>query len=400
MRKTKYFLSTKKEKPNNTYSISHQLMIRSGMITQNSSGIYTWLPNGVKVLKKIIKIINQEMKKNNAIEINMPILQSSKLWEKSKRIKMYGKELFKIIDRNQNNLILSPTHEEIITQLVKNKINSYKSLPMILYQINTKFRDEIRPKSGVLRAREFIMKDAYSFHINKKSLENTYENIYQSYIKIFKKMNLKIKILQAENGIIGGNISHEFYINIKNSKKIKKNILKKKNTQIEIGHIFQLNQIYSKIFNAFIYTNQKKKKFLEMGCYGIGISRLIGAIIEKNYDQNGIIWPISIAPFQVSIIPINFLKDFLVKKITEKIYFKLKKYMTVFLYDTNEQPGIMFSEADLIGFPYRIIISHNTIKQKCIELQNRRTYSKKNIKIKNILKILLDKLKIKKKKYF
>ncbi|MCW5197664.1 aminoacyl--tRNA ligase-related protein [Buchnera aphidicola] len=398
MRKTKYFLSTKKEKPSNTHSISHQLMIRSGMISQSSSGIYTWLPNGIKVLKKVIKIIHHEMKINNAIEINMPILQSSKLWIKSNRMKTYGKELFQIIDRNKNNLILSPTHEEIITQLVKKKINSYKSFPMILYQINTKFRDEIRPKSGILRSREFIMKDAYSFHTNKKCLNQTYKKIYQSYIKIFKKMNLKVKISKAQNGVIGGNISHEFYINTINFKKNINKIKEKKN-KIEIGHIFQLNQVYSKIFNAYIYTNQKKKKNLEMGCYGIGVSRLIGAIIEKNHDQNGIVWPISIAPFQVSIIPINFFKNILVKKITEEIYFKLKKYMKVFLYDTNEQPGIMFSESDLIGFPYKIIISDNTIKKKCIELQNRKTYSKKNIKIKNILTILLKKIKSK-KKYF
>lgn len=399
MKKTKYFISTTKEKPNDTCSISHQLMIRSGMISKNSSGIYTWLPNGIKVLKKVIKIIHKEMKKNNAIEIHMPILQSSKLWEKSKRIKLYGKELFKIIDRNKNNFILSPTHEEIITQLIKNKINSYKSLPLILYQVNTKFRDEIRPKAGVLRAREFIMKDAYSFHTDKKCLKNTYKSIYKSYIKIFKKMNLKVKILQAKNGVIGGNISHEFYINIQDRKK-KINNKSKKNIQIEIGHIFQLNQTYSKIFNTYIQTRNKIKKNLEMGCYGIGVSRLIGAIIEKNHDQNGIIWPISIAPFQVSIIPINFFKDLLVKKITESIYFQLKKHIKVFLYDTNEQPGMMFSETDLIGFPYKIIISKNTIKNKCIELQNRRTSSKKNIKIKNILKTLLKKLKIKKNKKF
>ncbi|NIH40940.1 MAG: proline--tRNA ligase [Buchnera aphidicola (Periphyllus aceris)] len=390
MRQTKYLLFTKKEIPKNSKNISHQLMIRSGMIKKTSSGIYTWLPNGTRVLKNIKKIIQKKLNKNNFLEISMPILQSSKLWIKSKRIDLYGKELFTILDRKQKKLILSPTHEEIITNLIKNTINSYKELPIIIYQIQTKFRDEIRPKEGILRTREFIMKDAYSFHKNKKSLKETYKKIFNIYLKIFLKMNLKIKIKKVKNGIIGGSISHEFHTYY--NKHFSYNNSKNKKS-IEIGHIFQLNTKYSKIFNTFIKT-KKKKKLIEMGCYGIGISRLIGAIIENNCDKNGIIWPISIAPFHVSIIPINMKNNKKVKIISEKIYYQFKKNdIKVFFYDKNEQPGKMFSESDLIGFPYKIIISQKNIINKYVELKNRKTQLIKKIKIKNILKIILKKIK-------
>ncbi|NIH16632.1 MAG: proline--tRNA ligase [Buchnera aphidicola (Periphyllus lyropictus)] len=397
MKKTKYILFTKKENPNYAKKISHKLMIRAGIISKISSGIYTWLPNGVRVLKNIKKIIHNEMKKNSCIEIILPILQPSSLWNKSKRIKSYGNELFKILDRKNKTLILSPTHEEIITNFIKNKIHSYKELPIILYQIQTKFRDEIRPKSGILRTREFIMKDAYSFHENKKSLQKTYKKMYIAYIKIFKKMNLKTKIIKVNNGVIGGSISHEFHVNYKKKKnKLNSSCTKSKIKSIEIGHIFQLNKTYSKIFNVCIQTKKKEKKKLEMGCYGIGISRLIGAIIENNHDKKGIIWPISIAPFQVCIIPINILKNKKIKKISNKIYSELKKEnITVLFYNKPEQPGIMFSETDLIGCPYKIIISNSTIINNCVELQNRKTKKKENIKINKISKILLKKIKLK-----
>ncbi|CAL4320523.1 Proline--tRNA ligase [Buchnera aphidicola (Periphyllus testudinaceus)] len=391
MRQKKYLLCTKKEIPKNSKKISHQLMIRSGMIKKSSNGIYTWLPNGIRVLKKIKKIIRKEMNKNNFLEICMPILQSSKLWEQSNRIKSYGRELFKVFDRHKKKLILSPTHEEIVTNLIKNYISSYKELPITMYQIQTKFRDEIRPKEGILRTREFIMKDAYSFHENKKSLKKTYNNMLNSYLKIFYKMNLKTKIIKVNNGVIGGSLSHEFHVNYNKSKKNKYCNNKK---SIEIGHIFQLNQTYSKIFNACIQTKKKNNKIIEMGCYGIGISRLIGAIIENNCDKDGIIWPISISPFQVSIIPINIEKYRNVKKIAEKIYFQFKKNnIQVFFYDKIERPGKMFAETDLLGFPYKIIISKNTILKNCVELQNRKKKTKKEIKIKNILQIFIKKLK-------
>ncbi|WII23839.1 proline--tRNA ligase [Buchnera aphidicola] len=393
MKKTNYILFTEKEIPKNTKNISHQLMIRAGIISKNSSGIYTWLPNGIRVLKKVINIINEEMQKNNAIEINMPILQSSKLFRKSKRIELYGNELFKTLDRKKKILILSPTHEEIITSLIKNKIKSYKDLPIILYQIQTKFRDEIRPRSGVLRAREFIMKDAYSFHINKKSLKKTYSKIYKSYIKIFNSMNLNVKVIQANNGIIGGSISHEFHSQYN---KNTKNNYYKKNTKksIEIGHIFQLNQTYSKLLNLSLYNKKNKKKILEMGCYGIGVSRLIGAIIENNCDHKGIIWPAKIAPFHVSIIPINLNQDIQVKKIAKKIYKKLiHKNIEVLFYNKKEQPGIMFSETDLLGIPYKIIISQKTLLNNCVELEKRKNGSKKIIQIKKIINVILNKYK-------
>jgi prolyl-tRNA synthetase len=387
MKKKSYTIFTEKETPKNAKNISHKLMIRAGMISKMSSGIYMWLPNGIRVLKKVIKIIHKEMNKNHAIEISMPILQTSKLFEKSKRMELYGNELFKIIDRKKKKLVLSPTHEEIVTHLIQKKIRSYKELPIILYQIQTKFRDEIRPRSGILRAREFIMKDAYSFHINKKSLKKTYFKIYKSYIRIFHMFNLPIKVISAKNGIIGGSISHEFHSPYKkkfdNSKK-----------SIEIGHIFQLNQTYSKLFNLHVKNKKKKKKILEMGCYGIGITRLIGAIIENNHDNKGIIWPIKIAPFHVSIIPINISKNIQVKKISEKIYKKLsKKNIEVLFYNTNDQPGVMFSETDLLGIPYKIIISKKTLLKKSVELKKRKNNSYKIIKITNIVKKIIQKIK-------
>ncbi|WP_343190451.1 aminoacyl--tRNA ligase-related protein [Buchnera aphidicola (Mollitrichosiphum nigrofasciatum)] len=400
MRITKYPLFTIKEKPQNAELISNEYMLRSGIIQKNSSGLYTWLPLGYRILKKIKRIIRYYMKKINGIEIYMPILQSSEIWKKSGRLKLYGKELFKINDRKKKKFILSPTNEEIITQLIKKNVKIFQNIPILFFQIQTKFRDEIRPSYGVIRSKEFIMKDAYSFDISKKSLQKTYKKMSKIYKKIFKKMNVQFKIEKADGGNIGDGLSHEFVTitesmqNIKKKKKIKKK-------KLEIGHIFQLGVKYSKIMNIYTKDNNKNKKYIYMGCYGIGITRLIAAIIEQNNDHKGIIWPNAIAPFTVSIIPIQIKKNKKVKLISEKIYKTFKEQnIDVFFYDKIERTGIIFSEIELIGIPHNIIVSNKYIQNKELEYQNRKTGEKKIFKIKDIFKYIHKILKKKSRNNF
>ncbi|QFQ32421.1 proline--tRNA ligase [Buchnera aphidicola (Aphis fabae)] len=569
MRASKYLLATLKETPHDSKIISHQLMLRSGMIRKLSSGLYIWLPTGLKVLKKINNIIINEMKKINALEICMPIIQPEKLWEKSGRLNIYGKELLQFFDRRNQKFILGPTNEEVITYLISNEVRSYQELPLIVYQIQTKFRDEIRPRFGIIRTREFTMKDAYSFHMNKNCLEKTYYNFYQSYINIFDQMQLQFRVVSADSGSMGGKISHEFqalsdngedeivfskntsyssnintaqsiesinffkkcnkniHNKIKSIKSIKSideieypiqnlvktilirtdnsedytfaalliraehelnlfkvekiNIFKKplkfinekeiialtgvekkflgpfnlkipifadvsvyymKNftiganinkkffinvnwnvdipiptivdirnittndvgpdgsksleikKSIEIGHIFQLEKEYSKKMNMLVKDQVGKQKNLYMGCYGIGISRIIAAIIEQNYDNKGIIWPNCIAPFEVAILPININNCQKTKQITEELYKKMKnEKIDVILDDRNKRPGIMFNEIDLIGIPHQIIISSRHIDKENVEYRQRKNKENILINIKDIIFFIKNKLK-------
>ncbi|QCI24886.1 proline--tRNA ligase [Buchnera aphidicola (Rhopalosiphum padi)] len=556
MRASQYLFSTLKETPHNTKIISHQLMLKSGMIRKLSSGIYIWLPTGIKVLQKIKDIIRKEMKKINALEILMPIIQPEIIWKNSGRLSIYGEELLQFCDRRNQKFILGPTNEEVVSNFIRNEIHSYKALPLTIYQIQTKFRDEIRPRFGVIRSREFIMKDAYSFHINKHCLEKTYNNFYQSYINIFNKIKIQFRAVNADSGSMGGNISHEFQAlsengedkivfskntsyasnintaksmetinffkekneiiqnktkskkSIKNFNELEKplknfiktilvrtkvnnssslaallireehelnlfkieeidiiekplsfvneqetialmgvkskflgplglkipifadvsvyymknftigsnineklfinvnwnvdlsmpivkdirNITKKDlssdgsgnleiKKSIEIGHIFQLGQEYSKKMNVLVQGKKNDQKHIHMGCYGIGITRIIAAIIEQNHDNNGIIWPDSIAPFQIVILPLNIKKCIKIKEITENLYKNLKKEkIDVILDDRNERPGIMFNEMDLIGIPHQIIISPRHINENKVEYRERK--NKKSILIK------------------
>ncbi|CAL4042558.1 Proline--tRNA ligase [Buchnera aphidicola (Phyllaphis fagi)] len=408
MRTSKYLLYTIKEIPHHSHTISHQLMLRSGLIRKLASGLYIWLPNGLRVIKNIKKIIRYEMEKCQAVEMYLPTMQPDNLWHKSNRINQYGKELIKIYDRNNNCFILSPTNEEIMTNFIKKEIKSYKQLPIILYQIQTKFRDEIRPRSGIIRSREFIMKDAYSFHYDQQSLKKTYMKIHQAYMIIFKKMNLKFYSVQADSGIMGGEYSHEFQALSKNGEdkivisntSVKKYINTKTNNInnntikhcIEIGHTFQIGKKYSQILNAKFQDIQGKKKFIHLGCYGIGITRLIAAIIEQHHDSKGIIWPDHIAPFQVLIIPINFHICYKIQKISETLYNQFKKSnIKVLLDDRNERIGIKFSDANLIGIPNIIIINKNTINFHTVEYQKRAIINKKIIiHINDIIKYIIN----------
>ncbi|WMY95495.1 MAG: proline--tRNA ligase [Arsenophonus sp.] len=565
MRTSQYLLCTLKEIPSDTEVISHKLMLKAGMIRKLASGLYDWLPTGVRVLKKIKNIIREEMNQTGAIEIATPIVQPAKLWKKSRRWEQYGPELLSFMYHGDESFVLGPTNEEVITDLMRHEINSYKQLPLNVYQIQTKFRDEIRPRFGVIRSREFIMKDAYSFHIDQNSLQKTYDIMYKTYNTIFTRIGFNFRVVKADTGSIGGNISHEFQVladsgedkivfsnksnyaanielakticltkrpkptenmrlvstpNIKSitelaklynlpiekiaktlivigvknhehqlvalliradhelnklkaekhpliatplkfaTKEEIKNILKvNPNTLgpinllipiiidssvavmsdfitganidnkyyfginwkrdisipyiydlrnvvsgdpspdgkgilqikrgIEVGHIFQLGEKYAKAMNFTVQNKNGDHQTITMGCYGIGITRIIAAAIEQNNDDKGIIWTDAIAPFQVAILPINMHKSYRVQEVSEKIYHALKKQnIDVLFDDRKEQPGIMFADIELIGIPHIIIISEFHLNQNQVEYKYRRNNKKEFINLLEIINFL------------
>ncbi|MGB5325611.1 MAG: proline--tRNA ligase [Pseudomonadales bacterium] len=550
MRTSDLLLATVKEVPADAEVISHQLMLRAGMIRKLASGLYTWLPLGLRVLRKIEAIVREEMDNSGAQEVLMPVVQPAELWEESGRWEMYGAELLRIRDRHQRAFCLGPTHEEVITELVRNEVHSYKQLPINLYQIQTKFRDEIRPRFGVMRAREFIMKDAYSFHSSDSCLQQTYQRMYEAYSAIFSRIGLEFRAVLADTGSIGGNASHEFHVladsgedeiafsdsgdyaaNVElaealplqapgdsmtalekiatpraktidevaalfkvdasatvktllvaadeehcavplvalvlrgdhqlNAVKAAKlmqvalplrmasdeeieNTLGCKpgsigplkcslpvivdrsaaalgyficganedgfhfrgaNWQrdadnievadlrcvvagdpspdgngalqikrgIEVGHIFQLGDKYSKAMQATVLNEQGKAQQPTMGCYGIGVSRVMAAAIEQNHDDNGIIWPASIAPFSVALVPINMHKSELVRTHCEKLYSALLKAgVEVLLDDRDERPGVKFADMELIGIPHRVVLGEKSLQRGMLEYRARR----------------------------
>jgi len=562
MRTSQYLLATLKEIPANAEIISHQMMLRAGIIRQLAAGLYTWLPTGMRVLRKVESIVREEMNNAGAIEVSMPMVQPASLWQETGRWQEYGSELLRFIDRNKRHFVLGPTHEEVITDFIRNNINSYIQLPLNLFQIQTKFRDEIRPRFGVMRAREFLMKDAYSFHTTKTSLQETYNAMYVAYNKIFTRIGLDFRVVLADTGSIGGNISHEFHVladsgeddvvfstksnfaaNIElaeaaapiqtraaatedlrivdtphvktitelvakfqipiektvkmlfvHAYKTEKNghklialllrgdhqlnkikaeklpqvavplifasdqeIHKWVNTKlgsswpinlisssivadravaimsdfimganiddkhyfginwdrdlplpqvadirnvkegdnspdgqgtlqikrsIEVGHIFQLGNKYSEAMKATLQCKNSTNQAIIMGCYGIGLSRVVAAAIEQHHDNRGIIWPNTIAPFQIAIIPINIHTSFQVKEFTEKLYkILINQDIEVIIDDRQESPGVMFADMELIGVPHHIVISDRTLKKKKVEYKNRSTHKKDNLEI-------------------
>ncbi|CAL1329163.1 proline--tRNA ligase [Candidatus Providencia siddallii] len=567
MRASKYLFLTLKKTSNDSENIIYELMLRAGMIYKISSGIYSWLPTGLRVLHKIKNIIREEMNNIGAIELSLPIVQPIKLWEKSGRSEQYGFDLFRLFDRRKRSFILGPTHEEVISDLISNFITSYKQLPIILFQIQTKFRDETRPRFGVVRAREFLMKDAYSFHFDQESLKKTYNIMYNVYSRIFTRIGLKFYVVKADTGSMGGNCSHEFQVLSKNGednivfsnksnfaanlefaesvklslkpnkpkekmclidikstsdlinkfnfsiKKIIKtlivhgskksshsliallirgdhdvNVLKlekhpliskplkfatKKEIEtilnikpeflgpinisvpiiadysvalmsdfiigsniegkyyigvnwvrdihlpstydlrnvsegdpspdgkgilqikrgIEIAHIFQLGTKYSESMKIFVHDKKGINKFITMGCYGIGITRIIAAIIEQSYDEHGIIFPDIIAPFQVAILPVNMNLHFGIKKIVETLYIELKQSgIDVILDDRDERIGVMFADVELIGVPHIIIVGNNNLKINKVEYKFRPDKNKVLIDLNNIVNFLKEKI--------
>lgn len=455
MKLSNYFLPTLKENPIDAAIVSHQLMIRAGMIRQTASGIYSWLPLGLKVLRNVEKIIKDEMNKIGCLEILMPTIQPAELWQESGRYDDYGKEMLRIKDRHERDILYGPTHEEVVTDIFRKNVTSYKDLPKNLYQIHWKFRDEIRPRFGVMRAREFLMKDGYSFDIDESAARKTYDAIYEAYFRIFQKMGLQAIALRADTGAIGGDLSHEFHIladtgesAIYYDKKfdeiideidvdISRNMVSpfrgeranalaarwgehkerddggeyiRKMQQIyamademhdpqkcpipadqlvsrrgiEVGHIFNFGQKYSKSMNASVMGSSGEKIYPNMGSYGIGVSRVVAAAIEANHDAAGIIWPKEIAPFQVALINVKS-GDALCDKVCEEIYQKfLARGVEVIYDDTKSSLGQKFATMDLIGIPTQIIVGPKSAALGKVEMKDRKSGEKKEIEINSL----------------
>ncbi|MDB2410253.1 proline--tRNA ligase [Pseudomonadales bacterium] len=567
MRASQFLIATLKETPADAEVISHQLMLRAGMIRKLASGLYTWLPMGLRVLRKIEAIVRDEMNSAGAQEILMPVVQPAELWEESGRWDQYGAELLRIKDRHQRGFCLGPTHEEVITDLMRNELQSYKQLPINLYQIQTKFRDEIRPRFGIMRAREFTMKDAYSFHVSQASLSDTYNTMHNAYSAIFNRIGLDFRAVLADTGSIGGNASHEFHVlaqsgeddiafsnssdyaanvelaeaiaptnvtaveqqtlttvdtpdaktisevceqlNIPAEQSVKTllvnadedcpsslvalvlrgdhqlNELKAEKLEhvaspltmaseadilaaagcapgsigpvkldmpiivdhaaaavsnfvcganhdgqhltganwerdasasavsdircvvagdaspdgngellikrgIEVGHIFQLGKKYSEALNATVLNESGKSEVVYMGCYGIGVSRVMAATIEQNHDDGGIVWPASIAPFQIVLVPINMQKSERVKTLTESLYQRLLDHnIEVLLDDRNERPGVKFADMELIGIPHRLVIGDKGLDRNVLEYRARSASDNKDMPVDTVLEKIL-----------
>ncbi len=554
MRLSRYPLSTLKETPADAEIISHQLMMRAGMLRKQAAGIYSWLPLGLRVLRKVEAIVREEMERAGALELLMPAVQPAELWEESGRWEQYGPELLRFHDRHQREFCFGPTHEEIITDIVRREIRSYKQLPVNYYQIQTKFRDEIRPRFGVMRAREFLMKDAYSFHIDQASLEQTYQVMYESYSRIFTRLGLDFRAVQADSGAIGGSVSHEFHVlaesgedaiafsssgkyaaNVERAEAIapageraaatadmavvdtpgqhtidelciflkvpaerclktllvlgqeadvvalvlrgdhELNVIKAEQQPavaaplqfasdeqirqalgcgtgslgpvgltvpvivdhaaahvadfvcganeegkhltgvnwerdlpipvctdlrnavdgdpspdgngtlniargVEVGHIFQLGKKYSEAMKANVLDEQGKEQAMIMGCYGIGVSRIVAAAIEQNNDDKGMIWPDAIAPFQIALLPMNMKKSLRVREATDALYEELLAAgFEVLLDDRPVRPGVMFSDMELIGIPHRIVVGEKNLDQDKLEYKSRRDTESRDI---------------------
>ena len=554
MRTSQYLLATQKETPADAEVISHQLMLRAGMIRKLASGLYTWLPSGLRVLNKISNIVREEMNKAGAIEVLMPVVQPADLWQESGRWDEYGPELLRVKDRHQRDFVLGPTHEEVITSLVRNEISSYKQLPLNLYQIQTKFRDEVRPRFGIMRGREFTMKDAYSFHLEDSCLQKTYQIMFEAYCNIFTRLGLDFRAVIADSGSIGGNHSHEFHVladsgedaiafasdsnyaanvemaeaiapekqhasglaeevvsvdsadletalaslNVDAAQAVKVIVVKgeseegeaerwvalvlsaqhtlndikaekvagiqvplvvaseekatallgvhptfadpsaltlptvvdlsaaaladfvcggnsentmRKNANwvgeletadlrnvvsgdaspdgngtleikrgIEVGHIFQLGSKYSEAMNCGVLSETGKHQTLTMGCYGIGVSRIVAAAIEQNHDKFGIKWPDPIAPFKLALIPMNMHKSHRIKEAAEGLYKTLLDMgIEVLFDDRKERPGVMFNDMELIGIPHTIVIGERNLDNQQVEYKNRHTGEKQLI---------------------
>ncbi|WP_444945698.1 proline--tRNA ligase [Microbulbifer sp. VTAC004] len=573
MRASRYLIATQKETPNDAVVISHQLMLRAGMIRRLSSGLYTWLPTGLRVLRKVERIVREEMDRAGALEVLMPVVQPAELWEESGRWQQYGPELLRIQDRHNNHFCLGPTHEEVITDLIRNEINSYKQLPASFYQVQTKFRDEIRPRFGVMRAREFTMKDAYSFHIDADSLQETYDIMHNAYCRIFDRIGLDYRPVLADTGSIGGSSSHEFHVlaqsgeddiafstesryaaNVELAEAVapageraapsgdmqevhtpgqktivdvseflksdpahsvktlivmgaceegetaplvalvlrgdhELNELKAEKLAgiasplefapeqriadelgcnigslgpvgmkiemvvdrsaahladficganrddyhytgvnwgrdvelgriadlrnvvpgdispdgqgtleikrgIEVGHIFQLGDKYSRAMNATVLDENGKEQVMPMGCYGIGVSRIVAAAIEQNHDDSGILWPDAIAPFQLAIVPINMHKSEVVREKCDHLYESLRnKGIDVLLMDEPKaRLGAMLADVELIGIPHRIVIGDRGLEKGVVEYKGRGDAESQEFAVSQLEEVLLDKI--------
>ncbi len=434
---SKSFIPILKNNPSEAKIKSHQLMLRVGMIKQSSAGIYSWLPLGFKVMKKIEKIVREEQNKIGAQEILMPTIQSSEIWRESGRYQDYGEEMLRIKDRQNREMLYGPTNEELVTDIFRSSFKSYKSLPQLLYHIQWKFRDEIRPRFGIMRCREFYMKDAYSFDVSDEEALFSYNKFFLSYLNTFKRLDLTAIPMAADTGPIGGNLSHEFIILAEtgeskiftdkrifevnsegtelekdslndlrkkfekfysvtdekfNKEEFEKKVLESnrlKTKGIEVGHIFYFGDKYSKPMGASVDLPGGKKDFVKMGSYGIGVSRLVGAIIEAKYDeQNEIMkWPISVAPYDISIVPLVNKNDTSLLEKATKIYLELDQNgIDAIIDDTDENLSSKIKKMNLIGAPYQIIIGKKS-DNDLIEFKEVGKDSKK-IKLSEIIKLI------------
>ena len=409
MKFSNFIINTLKESPKEAQIISHKLMLRTSMVKQHTAGIYIWLPLGLRVLRKIENIVRNNQDDIGCQELLMPTIQSSELWKKSGRYDDYGKEMLKMTDRHDSELLYGPTNEEVVTDFFNDYVNSYKNLPKYLYHIQWKFRDEIRPRFGVMRGREFLMKDAYSFDLSESAAFDTYKIFYKNYLKTFIDLGLKPIPVKADSGAIGGNLSHEFqilantgeseiaydpqltannlldqsYEEINNLYSASDDLIDKSKIDIvigrgiEVGHIFYFGTKYSTPLGARMINKDGKNEDLHMGSYGIGVSRLVGAIIEAHHDEKGIVWPFQIAPFKINIIASEELLQN--DKILNAYTFLLNKYKDVILDDRSITFGKKIKDTELIGIPWTIIAGKNYSESGHLELLNRRT--NENIKI-------------------
>ena len=410
MQLSKYPLITYKETPVDAELTSHQLMLRAGLIKKLASGLFSWMPIGLKVLRKIERIVREEMDRSGAYEVSMPAIQPADLWQETGRWEAYGNLLLKMEDRQGRLFCFGPTHEEVITDIVRNELKTYRQMPVNFYQIQTKFRDEIRPRFGVMRAREFLMKDAYSFHLDQPSLDLEYENMGATYNTIFTRLGLDFRKVRADSGEIGGSVSHEYHVladsgedeigycdeedYAANVEMIEGNTApnggKLSFTRgIEVGHIFQLGDKYSKSMNCTVLNDKGDSIYPLMGCYGIGISRIMASSIEQNHDESGIIWPEPLAPFQIIIVALNKNTEDTTLTKSRKIYHQLMESgYEVLLDDRNERAGVKFADADLLGIPKQLIVSERGLDNQTIELNFRDGKNKSDVPFEQLVDYL------------
>jgi prolyl-tRNA synthetase len=422
VRLSQFFLPTLKETPQEAQIISHRYMLRAGMVRQESAGIYSWLPLGLRVLKKMEQIVREEQNLTGAHEVLMPTIQSADLWRQSKRYEDYGKEMLRIKDRHDRDMLYGPTNEELITEIFAASVRSYRDLPLNLYHIQWKFRDEVRPRFGVMRGREFFMKDAYSFDLDAEAGRVAYNKMFVAYLRTFARMGLKAIPMRAETGPIGGDMSHEFIVlaetgesevfchqelldydilgedidfnsaeqiqgfvdrwtgqyaatdEMHDSARFEAEVPVDKRVSargIEVGHIFFFGDKYSIPFGALVTNSEGKEVPVQMGSYGVGVSRLVGGVIEACHDNDGIVWPASVAPFKVGLINLR-VGDAVCDTACEDIFEKLNAAGTEVLYDDrDERAGVKFSEMDLIGLPWQLIVGPRGVKAGIVELKNR-----------------------------
>lgn len=432
MRLSRYFLPVLKESPKEAEIVSHKLMLRAGMLKQQAAGSYSWLPLGFKVLQKVVKIVEEEQNRSGAIELLMPTLQSADLWRESGRYDAYGEEMLRLKDRHKRDMLYGPTNEEMITDIFRTYVHSYKDLPLNLYHVQWKFRDEVRPRFGTMRSREFLMKDAYSFDLDKVGATQAFYRMFVAYLRTFHRMGLVGVPMRADSGPIGGDMSYEFHVlastgesgvflhadlvnkpipsidtdfrsdltpifkdwtslyaatdEMVDEKQFEAEVPADKRLKargIEVGHIFYFGTKYSEPMKATVTGPDGKEITVHGGSYGIGPSRLVPAIIEASHDDNGIIWPVSVAPFEVELINLK-AGDKDTDAACEKLYGELQSAGLDTLYDDRDQPaGAKFATADLIGIPYQIILGPRGLKEGQAEVKHRKTGERETLPLAN-----------------